>query len=766
MLKKALSILTVSTVVLLLGALGLSVALAQEPTVTRTFSSPTVAPGDTVMVEIAFGNVGATARITETLPAGFTYVSSSVADENVRVTGQEVRFSLFEVTSPFTYTVTASDMADSYDFSGMLRVGPGMDHAVGGDSTVTVQADASTPMSTPAATRSFDMANVGTGDTVMVEIAFANAGATARITETLPAGFTYVSSSVADENVRVTGQEVRFSLFEVTSPFTYTVTASDMADSYDFSGMLRVGPGMDHAVGGDSTVTVQADASTPMSTPAATRSFDMANVGTGDTVMVEIAFANAGATARITETLPAGFTYVSSSVADENVRVTGQEVRFSLFEVTSPFTYTVTASDMADSYDFSGMLRVGPGMDHAVGGDSTVTVGPYATRSFSPTSVSPGGRVMVEIAFANVGATARITETLPAGFTYVSSSVADENVRVTGQEVRFSLFEVTSPFTYRVTASRAASSYDFSGMLRVGPGMDHAVGGNSSVSVRTPSTGTGGTGGGGGTDSGGDTGGGTPATTTPVGSPPIIAGGTREEFNVSENMTAVTSLSIVDGRRVTWNISGGFDAAEFTIGAESGELMFRAAPDFENPTDEGADNVYVVVVGATDSDTLSDTLLVLVTVTDVVDESTATPTPEPTAEPTAEPTVAPTAMPTLEPTAAPTATPVATSMPEPTATSMPEPTATSMPEPTATSMPVATATSAPVATATSMPAPTATSMPEPTATSMPEPTATSMPAPTAVAPEEPGGGFPILVVILIALVVVGAGAAFYIRSRR
>ena len=239
-----------------------------------------------------------------------------------------------------------------------------------------------------------------------------------------------------------------------------------------------------------------------MPTPAATRSFDMANVGTGDTVMVTIAFGNVGATARITETLPAGFTYVSSSVVDENVRVTGQEVRFSLFEVTSPFTYTVTASDMADSYDFSGMLRVGPGMDHAVGGASKVTVGPYATRSFSPTSVSPGGRVMVEIAFANVGATARITETLPAGFTYVSSSVADENVTVTGQEVRFSLFEVTSPFTYRVTASRAVSSYDFSGMLRVGPGMDHAVGGNSSVSVRRASTGGGGTGGGGGSGGG------------------------------------------------------------------------------------------------------------------------------------------------------------------------------------------------------------------------------------------------------------------------
>ena len=185
--------------------------------------------------------------------------------------------------------------------------------------------------------------------------------------------------------------------------------------------------------------------------------------------------------------------------------------------------------------------------------------------------------------------------------------------------------------------------------------------GNSSVSVRRASTGgggTGGSGGSGGSGSGRDTGDvSTPAPAPAADNPPIIAGGTREEFNVSENMTAVTSLSVVDGRTVTWNISGGFDAAEFTIGAESGELMFRAAPDFENPTDEGANNVYVVEVGATDSDTLSDTLLVLVTVTDVVDESTATPEPTATAEPTAEPTAVPTAMPTLEPTAAPTLEP-------------------------------------------------------------------------------------------------------------
>jgi uncharacterized repeat protein (TIGR01451 family) len=162
----------------------------------------------------------------------------------------------------------------------------------------------------PSAERTFDMASVETGDTIEVTIEFANAGATAAITETLPAGFTYVTSSVADENVTVTGQEVRFNLFEVPPPsFTYTVTASDTAGTYDFSGTLRFDPTKDDAVvGGAYEVTVKAPP--PQSGPSATRAFDMASVETGDTIEVTIEFANAGATAAITETLPAGFTYV------------------------------------------------------------------------------------------------------------------------------------------------------------------------------------------------------------------------------------------------------------------------------------------------------------------------------------------------------------------------------------------------------------------------------------------------------------------------
>ena len=56
----------------------------------------------------------------------------------------------------------------------------------------------------------------------------------------------------------------------------------------------------------------------------------------------------------------------------------------------------------------------------------------------------------------------------------------------------------------------------------------------------------------------------------------------------------------VDLNPLTYRIAGGADAARFTIDGSTGALTFVSAPDFENPQDVGADNVYDVVVEVTD----------------------------------------------------------------------------------------------------------------------------------------------------------------------
>ena len=71
-------------------------------------------------------------------------------------------------------------------------------------------------------------------------------------------------------------------------------------------------------------------------------------------------------------------------------------------------------------------------------------------------------------------------------------------------------------------------------------------------------------------------------------------------------MTTVTASDPDSGAVLTYSIVGGADAAKFTINASTGVLSFVSAPDFEAPTDAGANNVYDVQVQVSDG-ALTDT---------------------------------------------------------------------------------------------------------------------------------------------------------------
>jgi hypothetical protein len=287
----------------------------------------------------------------------------------------------------------------------------------------------------------------------------------------------------------VDAQTIRFRFLGVVEPFTYTVTASSTPGSYTFSGALRDDERMDHVVGGDTDITVSAPAETGAS---ADRSLSTMSVAPGGEVVVTITASNYGLAGGVTETLPSGFTYVTSSLDGSQVtELDGNKVRFTLQGDTS-FTYTVTVSSTAGSYAFSGALRDEDGMDHVVGGDTDITVsapaetGASAGRSLSTMSVAPGGEVVVTITASNYGLAGGVTETLPSGFTYVTSSLDGSQVtELDGNKVRFTLQGDTS-FTYTVTVSSTAGSYAFSGALRDDDRMDHVVGGDTDITVSAP----------------------------------------------------------------------------------------------------------------------------------------------------------------------------------------------------------------------------------------------------------------------------------------
>ena len=84
--------------------------------------------------------------------------------------------------------------------------------------------------------------------------------------------------------------------------------------------------------------------------------------------------------------------------------------------------------------------------------------------------------------------------------------------------------------------------------------------------------------------------------------PPVITsngGGDSATISIVENTAAVTAVTATDpnaAQMLDFAIIGGADAAKFQIDAATGELSFKAAPNFEVPTDEGTNNVYDVVV--------------------------------------------------------------------------------------------------------------------------------------------------------------------------
>ncbi len=749
------------------GDSSITVEAAQQASASRSFSPASVAPGGEVVVTITVSNYGGFGRVAETLPAGFAYVSTSDLDDSqVAENGQEVRFTL-QGEGFFTYTVTASSTAGSHSFSGTLTDSNRVVAAVGGNASVTVAADA--PPDTgegdttgdtgttqpdaegPSATRALSAASVDAGGQVVVTITADGYGSFGDVAETLPAGFTYVTSDLPADQVRSVGQTVKFALIGGTPPttFTYTVTASSVGGDYSFMGVFS---GVDAdfdtfdnvEVGGASDITVGAPAG-----PNASRSFSPASVAPGGRVVVTITADGYGSFGDVAETLPAGFTYVTSDLPADQVTSEGQTVKFALIGGTPPttFTYTVTASSVSGDYSFMGVFS---GVDAdfdtfdnvEVGGASDITVGapagPNASRSFSPASVAPGGRVVVTITADGYGSFGDVAETLPAGFTYVTSDLPADQVTSEGQTVKFALIGGTPPttFTYTVTASSVSGDYSFMGVFSgVDAGFDAfdgvQVGGDSSITVRTRSTGA-------------PSRPSAPARAEIPNRAPVFEGSTTSR-SVDEASASGTDVGEpiaaddLDRDTLAYTLSGA-DAALFDIDGSTGQITVGS----ETTLDYETRSSYEVTVTVSDGRGGTASVAVTIMVTDVDEAPAATPTARPTAEPTARPTAEPTARPTAEPTARPTAEPTARPTAEPTA----RPTAVPTARPTAVPPVVVAPTAVP---------PT----PEPAPTVAP-------PAPTVTPPAEEAGGLPGWVIPLIIVVVIGGLAAgfVYLRSRR
>ncbi len=84
---------------------------------------------------------------------------------------------------------------------------------------------------------------------------------------------------------------------------------------------------------------------------------------------------------------------------------------------------------------------------------------------------------------------------------------------------------------------------------------------------------------------------------------PSFTSGTTANFAENGTGTAYdANATDADGTNPTFAITGGADAALFSINSATGEVTFDSAPDFEAPADSGGDNVYDIEITASDGD--------------------------------------------------------------------------------------------------------------------------------------------------------------------
>ncbi len=115
-------------------------------------------------------------------------------------------------------------------------------------------------------------------------------------------------------------------------------------------------------------------------------------------------------------------------------------------------------------------------------------------------------------------------------------------------------------------------------------------------------------------------------STAPVGGninlPPAFSN--LDTFYVAENTTDVGTILAKDpeGFPVTYALTTSSDMGLFQINAQSGKLSFVVPPDFENPLDNGANNIHHLMITASDGIQVS-TRKHIVIVTDVIETPTS-----------------------------------------------------------------------------------------------------------------------------------------------
>ena len=472
-------------------------------------SSSTPDEGDTVSFQIVVTNNGAAqatnVTLTDTLPTGLTFTGSSVT------TG-----SYNSGTGLFTIGTLASGSSATLTLTGTVDVGQSGNtitnittaamgdqndpSTVGDDLDETVEVENDADLVTVKTLASGDP-TPAEGDTVTFQIVVTNNGAAqatnVSLTDQLPAGITYTTNTTTQGSFNpATGL---WNIGTLNDGATATITISGTVDIGQGGNTITnlttaaTGDQTDPTTAGDDLEeTVDVDNDSNLITVKTLASGD-STPAEGDTVIFEIEVRNGGSAqatnVSLVDNLPAGITFVSSSVTQGSYNSTTGLFTIGTVNAGDTATLTlvgtvdvgqggntITNTTTAASGDQPDPSTAGDELDESVEVDDEADLVTVKTLASGDNTPAEGDTVSFEIEVTNNG-TAQATnvsliDTLPAGITFVSSSVTQGTYNST-----------TGLFTIGTLNAGGTATLTLNGTVDVGQG------GNTITNTTTAATG-------------------------------------------------------------------------------------------------------------------------------------------------------------------------------------------------------------------------------------------------------------------------------------
>jgi hypothetical protein len=252
-MRKRKSVLAIRLLFLVTALVIITTGIADAtPSATRTLPAELVPADRSFSVKIEVSDYG---TVVETLPEGFTYMSSSLDTNAVHVYGptNTIEFKLTK-DKYFTYSVALRyhDIEEgTYTFHGILKRSK-KEYVIGGDTEIMLAEPEEEDDAEPTATRTLPEEPVSAGESFTIEIEASHYGYFGKVVETLPDGFVLEDYSGL---IEVEDNTVKFELWGEPS-FSYTVTAPDEEDKYTFSGILIDQDKNEYEISGDTEIEV------------------------------------------------------------------------------------------------------------------------------------------------------------------------------------------------------------------------------------------------------------------------------------------------------------------------------------------------------------------------------------------------------------------------------------------------------------------------------------------------------------------------------